>query len=131
MMAVDSYLAQLSELLSAYLSRADVKALCLELDFNYDSLPPAGLDEQIGELLLALARRERLPALLEALRRKRPTVVWPDVPPGFRPPPAEAPPPPAPPAAPASKYQFGSVQANHVAIGDNARITVNRDGEPD
>jgi formylglycine-generating enzyme required for sulfatase activity len=85
-MAVDPYLAQLSELLATYFNRADVKALCLELDFNYDSLPPAGVDEQIIELVLALARRGRLPALLEALRRKRPTVAWPDVPPDFRPP---------------------------------------------
>lgn len=120
-----AYLAHLSERIATYFSRAELQALCLRLDFNFDSLPAAGLGEQARELVLALARRERLPDLLAELRRERPAVEWPPVPPGFQPPAASAEPPAAP-AAPASKYQIGSVTAGNVAIGDNAQVTVQR-----
>lgn len=119
---MDAYLAYLSERVAVYFNRAELQALCLRLDFNFDSLPAAGLGEQARELVLALARRERLPDLLTELRQERPTVEWPPVPPGFRPPAA----PPAAPAAPPSKYQIGPVTAGNLAIGDNAQVTVHR-----
>lgn len=118
---MDAYLAHLSERIATYFSRAELQELCLRLDFNFDSLPAAGLGEQARELALALARRERLPDLLIELRRERPAVEWPPVPPGFQPPAA-----PAAPTAPASKYQIGSATAGNLAIGDNARVTVRR-----
>jgi len=125
---MDAYLAYLSERVAVYFNRAELQALCLRLDFNFDSLPAAGLGEQARELVLALARRERLPDLLDELRRERSTVEWPPVPPGFRPPaePGAAPVAPTALAAPPSKYQIGSVAAGNLAIGDNAQVTVHR-----
>jgi hypothetical protein len=113
----DAYLADLQGLIVATFSRAELADLCLRLGINFDSLPDAGLAEQARELILALARRERLPELLAGLRAARPHVAWPPVPPGYRPPAA---------AAPAGGFSIGSVNAGNLIVGNDAVMNVSQ-----
>ena len=113
----DAYPALLQERMTAVFNRAELADLCLRLGVNFDSLPDAGLDAQARELILLLARRERLPALLALARAERPHVDWPPVPPDFRPPAAA-------PSAPSGGISIGSVTADNVIVGDHGQQTI-------
>lgn len=113
----ETYLATLQDLLTSAFSRDELADLCLRLGVNFDSLPAAGLEAQARELVLLLARQERLPALLAALRAERPNVDWPPVPPGYRPPAAA-------PAPAAGGFTIGTVTADNLIIGNDAQMTV-------
>ena len=119
----DAYPALLQERLTAAFNRAELADLCLRLGVNFDSLPDAGLDAQARELVLLLARRERLPALLTLARAERPHVDWPPVPPDFRPPAAAA----APSAPAGGGITVGTANAQTMIIGNDAHMTVNYD----
>ena len=112
-----AYLALLQERMTAAFNRAELADLCLRLGVNFDSLPDAGLEAQARELILLLARQGRLPELLAALRDERPAVDWPPVPPDFRPPAAA-------PAPAAGGFTIGSVNAEHLIIGHDAKMNV-------
>lgn len=114
----DAYPALLQERLTAAFSRAELADLCLRLGVNFDSLPDAGLAAQARELVLLLARQERLPALLALARAERPHVDWPPVPPGYRPPAAASAP------APSGGISIGSVTADNVIVGDHGQQTI-------
>ena len=130
MTTTDAYPSELQDLITTTFSRADLADLCLRLGVPFDSLPDAGLAAQARELILLLARQERLPALLAALQAVRPNVAWPPVPPGYRPPAAAAPPAPAAaPSAPAgggSSFTLGSVKADNLIVGNHANMTINQ-----
>lgn len=120
MPTADAYPAELQALITTYFSRPELADLCLRLGVTFDSLPDAGLAAQARELILLLARQERLPALLAALRAERPSVDWPPVPPGYRPPAA------ASPAPAGGGFAIGSVRADTLIIGNDATMTVNQ-----
>ncbi len=127
MTIADAYPAELQGLITVYFSRAELADLCLRLDVNFDSLPDTGLAAQARELVLLLARQNRLPELLEALRAERPRVAWPPVPPGYRPPAAAAPPAPSG----GGGFSIGSVTAGNLIIGNDANMTVNQGSRHD
>jgi hypothetical protein len=118
---LNTYVADLQGLITATINRTELADLCLRLDVNFDGLPDAGLAEQAGELILALARRERLPDLLAALRAERPHVNWPPIPPGYRPPAAFP-----TPAALSGGFSIGSVDAGNLIIGNDAVMNVSQ-----
>ncbi len=84
MSAAANYLVDLSKLMVTVYNRAELKGLCDHLEVNFDELRDAGIVEQVRELTLLMARRERLPELLATLRADRPNTDWPPVPPDFR-----------------------------------------------
>lgn len=118
------YSALLQERLITYFDRAELADLCLRLGVNFDSLPDASLGAQARELILLLARQERLPEMLAALRAERPTIDWPPVPPDYRPPAASLSPGEAD-SSRQNKYNIGTVNAGNLAIGDWATLNVN------
>ncbi len=120
MSTADAYPALLQERLTAAFNRAELADLCLRLGVNFDSLPDAGLAAQARELILLLARQERLPALLAALRDERPAVDWPPVPPDYRPPAVAA----APPAPSGGGITVGTAKAENMIIGNDGQQTI-------
>ena len=123
MTTTDAYPSELHDLITTTFSRPDLADLCLRLGINFDSLPDAGLAAQARELILLLARQERLPELLDALRAVLPNVAWPPVPPGYRLPAAA---PPAPTAGGGSSFTLGSVKADNLIVGNHANMTINQ-----
>ena len=72
MTTTDAYPSELQDLITTTFSRPDLADLCLRLGINFDSLPDAGLAAQARELILLLARQERLPAAgAAAIQTKR------------------------------------------------------------
>lgn len=115
MTTADAYPAELQSLITTWFSRGDLADLCLRLGVHFDSLPNAGLDTQAREFVLLLARRGRLPELLEQLRIERPRVEWPPIPPDYRPP-AAAPGLPAP----SGGIVIGTIISDNTIVGLNA-----------
>jgi hypothetical protein len=117
-MSTATYPTLLQERITAYFNRAELADLCLRLGLNFDSLPDAGLAAQARELILLLARQERLPELLAALRVARPHFDWPPVPPDYRPPAA------APAPAATGGIHINTVKADSLLVGDGGQMTV-------
>ena len=59
----------------------ELRTLCFDLGVQYDNLGGRGKAANARELIARLDREQRLPQLIEATRRQRPTVNWPDPPP--------------------------------------------------
>lgn len=68
--------AALREKLIRHLSDSELRALCDDLDVDYESLPGSGKADKTRELLAYLERRLRLEDLLSLLRGQRPEVNW-------------------------------------------------------
>lgn len=121
MITADSFLSSLQDLITTHFDRSELADVCLRLGVNFDNLPTASLKAQVRELILALARQERLPELLDVLRIERPLVSWPSFPSGFKAPEIVADSPPAG----SNSFHIGSINAGNVIIGNNAQMTVN------
>jgi tetratricopeptide (TPR) repeat protein len=70
----------LFKILSERFNQEDLKTLCFELGVDYEDLPPTGKINQARELVLYLARRDRLLACLELLKKSRPDLPWAELP---------------------------------------------------
>lgn len=68
--------AALREKLIRHLSDGELRALCSDLDVDYEGLPGSGKADKARELLAYLERRLRLGDLLALLRSQRPEVDW-------------------------------------------------------
>ena len=82
-MATDSarYLSALLAQMDGAFSLEEVKSLCFELGVDFDNLRGETKEGRIRDLIVQLVRRNRLPALLAALRAQRPDDAWADAPP--------------------------------------------------
>jgi hypothetical protein len=78
-----SYISKLHGLVDRYFSLEEVRTLCFELGVDYDSLGGEGKSARIRELILALARADRLQELVTLAEWQRPNVEWPTVPENF------------------------------------------------
>ena len=81
----DNYVQQLYELLLSHFDLSELRTLCFFLGIEYDDLLDEGRSAKARELLLLLARKDRLVDFLKLVREERPSVQWPDVPPDFQP----------------------------------------------
>ena len=70
---------QFYQALVAHFDEQELQTLCFVLQVDYHSLPATGKANKARELLLLLARAERIDDLLKALAELRPKVAWPDV----------------------------------------------------
>ena len=77
-MAASYDLPQLRDLLVKHFSLEELHTLAFDLGVDYESLAGAGKEARAREFLLYLDRRGRIPQLLDAVRRQRPEVRWPD-----------------------------------------------------
>lgn len=107
------FLPQLIGQMQTRFSQGETVDLCLHFDLTYDDLPGQGNAAKIRELVLYLARQQRLEALLAHLRRERPFVTWPDIPSDFSPPASS----PGSPASPSPGFNIGQVKGSNVNIG--------------
>lgn len=80
----EAYLPVLYRLLLGRFDREELVEICFLMNIDYDDLRGEGRAGKIRELLLYLARRDELPALLATLREVRADDEWPPVPAGFR-----------------------------------------------
>lgn len=115
----ESYLSTLSRLITERFSPDNLDALALALDFDANSLPGDSHPARVRQLALALARNDRLPDLLAALREERPTVEWPPVPPDFRLPPGVEPSP-----AGGGGININTLTAEHAVVGPGSQMTI-------
>ena len=76
----DSYLTKLRKFLLQYFNFEELKTICFDLGFDFDSLPGDGSAAKIRELLILVARQGRLESLLSRVREERPNIPWPPVP---------------------------------------------------
>ncbi|UCG23918.1 MAG: hypothetical protein JSW55_17565 [Chloroflexota bacterium] len=79
-----SYLSTLHAMLDRYFNLEEVRTICFELGVDFDSVAGEGKSARIRELILGLARQDRLPELVSLAASQRPHVSWPAVPPDFR-----------------------------------------------
>ena len=84
-MATDSasYLTEFHQGLSRYFNLEEIRTLCLQMNVDYESVAGEEKSSRIRELLLAVARRGRLPELVALVRQERPMVDWPPLPDDF------------------------------------------------
>ncbi len=78
-----SYLTKLHQLLNEYFNLEEIRTLCFNLNVDYESVAGDEKPSRSRELLMALARRNRLPDLLTRLQEDRPHVEWPPLPDDF------------------------------------------------
>jgi tetratricopeptide (TPR) repeat protein len=67
-------------LLDAF-TEEELRTLCSDLNVEYDHLPGYGMEAKARELVEYLRRTGRAAELVEACRRARPAVEWPELPP--------------------------------------------------
>jgi hypothetical protein len=84
------YLSTLHKQVDRYFSFSEVKTLCFNLGVDYENIPGDIRSAFIRNLIISLAKRERLPELINLLRQERPRVAWQDVPSDFELPPSMA-----------------------------------------
>jgi hypothetical protein len=84
------YLSTLHKQIDRYFNFSEVKTLCFNLGVDYENIPGDIRSAFIRNLIISLAKRERLPELINLLRRERPRVAWQDVPADFELPPSMA-----------------------------------------
>ncbi len=75
-----NFLSTLHQVLDRYFSLEEIRTICFDLRVEYDSLGGEGKSARIRELILHLARNERLPELIAYAARERPKVSWPPIP---------------------------------------------------
>jgi hypothetical protein len=78
-----SYISELHGLVDRYFSLEEVRTLCFDLGIDFDSLGGEGKSARVRELILALARVDRLGELVALAEWQRPNVEWPAVPDNF------------------------------------------------
>jgi Effector-associated domain 7 len=71
-------LAKFRQALMTSFSDRELKALCFDLDIDYETLPGESKDERAVELLMDARRRNKLPALAELCAHMRPDIAWRD-----------------------------------------------------
>jgi len=69
----------LRDQLNATFSDEEVRTLCFDLGFDYDSLPGQGKDAKIRELIAYCQRHNQVTDLLRLLQEQRPQIEWPSV----------------------------------------------------
>lgn len=79
------FLTTLRELLSSHFDREELRTLSFDLGIDYDDLRGEGKSNKARELIGLMARRQRLPELVEWARKYRPGVQWPSIPGHFAP----------------------------------------------
>lgn len=81
-MTTDSsqYLAALHKQIDRVFNLEEVRTLCFDLGVDFDSVRGEGKSARIRELILQLARQERLQELIDLVRLQRPRTEWADVP---------------------------------------------------
>ncbi len=84
-MATESaqYLSTLHKQVDRYFSFSEVKTLCFNLGVDYENIPGDGRSAFIRNLIISLAKQNRLPELINLVRQERPFVDWQDVPADF------------------------------------------------
>lgn len=78
------YLSTLHILVNDHFNLAEIRTLCLNLNVDYESVAGEEKPSRIRELLLSLARRDRLSDLLTYLEQERPRTEWPPIPDNFQ-----------------------------------------------
>ncbi len=68
--------AKLRRMLTEHLDESQVRELCASLDVDYESLPGAGKDDMVGELVARLAHHGRSVELVAACMGLRPDIAW-------------------------------------------------------
>lgn len=84
------YLTTLHKQIDSYFSFSEVKTLCFELGVDYENIPGDSRSAFIRNLIVSLARQNRLQELVDKVRAERGFVDWQDVPPDFELPPTIA-----------------------------------------
>lgn len=72
--------AGLRQRLTDYFNTGELQNLCFDLGIDYESLPGQGKPDKARELVAYVRRYGQTGALLDACRRLRPNVDWPDLP---------------------------------------------------
>ncbi|MCA9970238.1 MAG: hypothetical protein KC425_08485, partial [Anaerolineales bacterium] len=73
-----AYWPRLHRQIHANFTLEDVRTLCFNLSVDFDDLAGEGKTAIIWSLLRHLFDHKRIPDLLAELRRKRPSIPWPD-----------------------------------------------------
>ncbi|MGD9100274.1 MAG: hypothetical protein PVF45_07315, partial [Anaerolineae bacterium] len=68
--------ANLLYLINEHFDIEEFQTLCYDLDVDYDNLRGEGKISKIRELLKLMGRHGRLEELVDAVRRRRPHLVW-------------------------------------------------------
>jgi hypothetical protein len=84
------YLSTLHKQIDRYFSFSEVKTLCFNLGVDYENIPGDIRSAFIRNLIISLAKQDRLQALVNLVRQERPRVAWQDVPADFELPPSMA-----------------------------------------
>ena len=91
------FMTTLHRLLTSYFDREELRTLCFDLGIHYDDLRGEGRASKARELVMLMARRERMPELIELAQKHRPGGNWPSMPEPFvwddQPEPTSPPPP--------------------------------------
>lgn len=126
-MTTDSsqYLSALHNQIDALFSVEGVRMLCFDLGVDFENLAGDTKSALVRELILQVARRNRLPDLLALLTQERPQAHWPNVPADFALPESLATADAVSPDNPVKSITVGNITgATGVAIGSNASATV-------
>lgn len=78
-----SYLSTLHRQIDNYFNISEVRTLCLTLGVDDENIPGDHRSAFVRNLIVSLARQNRLPDLVDEVRRERPSVDWQDVPADF------------------------------------------------
>lgn len=89
-------LARFRQALMTSFSDRELKALCFDLDIDYENLPGQSKDERAVELLMHVRRRNQLPALADLCQQMRPEIPWREYLAAAKPQPESEPEPPQP-----------------------------------
>jgi hypothetical protein len=79
-----TYFSKLHGLVDRYYGSKEFRTLCFDLSVDFDSLGGEGKSSKVRELILALARIDRLQELVNLTEWQRPNVDWPPVPENFQ-----------------------------------------------
>lgn len=70
------YKRRLRKQMDSYFSLSELRTICFDLGIDYEELPGGTKQNFTVGLIEYVIRRNRLPELLDALRRERPKVNW-------------------------------------------------------
>lgn len=78
-----NYLSTLHRQIDEHFNISEVRTLCLRLGVDDENIPGDHRSAFVRNLIVSLARQNRLPDLIDEVRRERPSVDWQDVPADF------------------------------------------------